>query len=60
MHILMSCFKESTEKRKTSFLNESVENADLNKAILNETMTAQEYCVKYDFVAPLKTCLSGI
>ena len=26
----MSYFKESTEKRKTSFLKESVENADLN------------------------------
>ena len=47
----MSCFKESTKKRKTSFLKEIVENADLYKAVLNKTMTTQEQCVKYDFVA---------
>ena len=49
-HILISCFKESTERRKTSFLKrqktsflkETVENADLYKAILNKTMTTQE------------------
>ena len=52
--ILMSCFKESTERRKTRFVKETVENADLHKAVLNKTMTTQEYCVKYDFAAPLK------
>ena len=31
-HILMSWFKESTERRKTSFLKETVENADLHEA----------------------------
>ena len=41
-HILMSWFKESTDRRKTSFLKETVENADLHKAVLNKTMTTQE------------------
>ena len=41
-HILMSWFKESTDRRKTSFLKETVENADLHKAVLNKTMTNQE------------------
>ena len=52
-HILMSWFKESAERRKTSFLQETVENADLNKAVLNKTMDTQEQCIKYNFVAPL-------
>ena len=51
--ILMSWFKESRERRKTSFLKETVENADLHKAVLKNTMTTQEMCAKYDFVAPL-------
>ena len=41
-HILMSWFKESTERQKTSFLKETVENANLHKAAWNKTMTAQE------------------
>ena len=53
-HILMSWFKESTERRTTSFLKETVENADLHKAVLNKTMTLQELCVKFVFVAPWK------
>ena len=32
---------------------EIVENADLYKPVLNEIITTQEYCVKYDFVTPL-------
>ena len=52
-HILMSCFKESTERQKTSFLKETVENADLHKAVLNKTTTLEQ-CIKYDFVVPLK------
>ena len=53
-HILMSSFKESTERqKKTSFLKETVENADLHKAVLNKTITTQEQSVKYSFVAPL-------
>ena len=40
-HILMSWFKESTEKKQTNFLKETVENADLHKAVLNKTMTIQ-------------------
>ena len=45
--ILMSWFKESTQRQKKT-------NADLHKALLNKTMTTQqEYCVYYDFVAPL-------
>ena len=50
-HILMSRFRESTGRRKTSFLKETVENADLHKAVLSKRMTPQELCVKYDFVA---------
>ena len=41
-HILMSWFKESTERRRTSFLKETVENGDLRKAVLKKTMTTQE------------------
>ena len=33
---------ESTERRKTSFPKEVVENADLHKPLLNKTMTTQE------------------
>ena len=40
-HILMSSYKESTERRKTSFLKETIENADLHKAALKKTMTTQ-------------------
>ena len=53
--ILMSWFKEKTERRKTNLLKETVENADLHKAVLNKTMTTQELCVIYDFVASLKS-----
>ena len=52
-YILMLWFKENTERGITSFLKETVENADLYKAVLKKTMTTQENCVKYDFVAPL-------
>ena len=41
-HIIMSWFKESTERRKLSFLKETVENVDLHKAVLNKAMTTQE------------------
>ena len=40
-HILMSWFKESTERQKRpSFLKETVENTDLHKAVLNKTMNS--------------------
>ena len=52
-HILIFWFKESTERRKTSFLKETVEYADLHKAVLKKTMTTQVQCIKYDFVTPL-------
>ena len=45
--------QKSTERPKTSFLKETLENADLHKAVLNKIMTAQGQCVKYNFVAPL-------
>ena len=32
-HVLMSCLKESTKRRKTSFLKETVENAGLHKTV---------------------------
>ena len=38
-HVLMSWFKESTERGKTTFLKETVENADLHKAVSKKTMT---------------------
>ena len=45
-HILMSWFKikniESTERRKTSFPKEIVENADLHKSVINKIMATQE------------------
>ena len=44
-HILMSWFKkkkvESTERRKSSCGKEIVENADLDKTILNKILTTQ-------------------
>ena len=48
-HLSMFWFKESTERRKTSFLKEIVENADLHKVVLNKTMTTQELFVRCDF-----------
>ena len=39
--VLMSLFKENAERRKTSFLKETVENADLHEAVLQKTMTTQ-------------------
>ena len=33
----MPWFKESIERRKTSFLKETEENADLRKAVSNKT-----------------------
>ena len=44
---------QNTERRKTSFLKEQVENVNLHKSILNKIMTTQEQCIKYNFVAPL-------
>ena len=41
-HILMSSFKESTERLITSFLKETVENADLHKVVLKKATTEQE------------------
>ena len=41
-HIPLPSFKESTERRKTSFLKETVENADLHKTILSKTIAKQE------------------
>ena len=59
-YILMSWFKtKNTERRKTSFPKETVENSDLHKAALNKTMTSREQCVKCDFVAPLISPASG-
>ena len=41
-HVLMSWFKESTERGKTTFLKETVENADLHKAVSKKTMTTEQ------------------
>ena len=45
---------ESTERRKTSFRKEIVENANLDKLVLNKIMSTQEQRVKYNFIAPLR------
>ena len=45
--------RKHRKTKKTSFLKETVEDVDLHKAILNKTMTTQQYCILYDFVAPL-------
>ena len=34
--------RKHRKTKKTSFLKETVENADLHKAVLNKTMTTQE------------------
>ena len=41
-HILMFFFQRKHRKRKPNFLKETVENADLHKAVLKKTMTIQE------------------
>ena len=56
----MFWLKEGTERWKTSFLKETVENSDLHKAALKKTMTTQEKCVKYHFVAPLTLSIGDI
>ena len=38
----MSWFQKSTERQKSSLLKETLENADLHKAVLNKTTTTQE------------------
>ena len=38
----MSWFKGSTERQKTSFLIETIENTDLHKAELNKIMATQD------------------
>ena len=48
---------KSTERQKTSFPKEQIENTDLYKFVLNKIMTTQEQCVKYNFVAPLRSDL---
>ena len=48
---------ESTDRRKTSFPKEIVENADLHKTALSKIIITQEKCVNYDFVAPLIVAL---
>ena len=65
--VLMSLFKtfdstKNTERPgiwKTSFLKQIVENTDLQKPISNKIMTTQKYCLKYDFVALLKSFLQN-
>ena len=58
-YILMYWFKtkntDSTERRKTNFPKEIVENADLHKSIVNKIMTTQEKWVDYDFIAPVRS-----
>ena len=50
---MIQSIKKAQKDKKTSFLKETVENADLHKPISKKTMATQEYCVKYDFVAPI-------
>ena len=48
--------QKAQKDQKTSFPKESVENADFYKPILNKIMTMHEWCVEYNFIAPLKLC----
>ena len=45
--------RQKAQNKKTSFLKELVENADLHKPVLNKIKTTKKYCEKYNFVAPL-------
>lgn len=44
---------KSTERQKTSFLKEYVDNRDLFKLVLNKIMTPHEKSVKGNFATPL-------
>ena len=44
---------KAQKDEKPSFPKEQIEITDLYKPILNKTMTTQEQCVVYNFVAPL-------
>lgn len=48
---------ERSKRRKTSFLNGWVENADLRKPTLKKIMTKEKLCVAYNSVSPLKKLL---
>ena len=37
--------KKAQKDKKTSFLKETVESADLHKAVINKTMATHKYCV---------------
>ena len=52
--------QKNTERQKTTFPKESVENADFFKHILNKIMTRHKKCVKYNFVAPVKFSMDFI
>ena len=45
--------KQKTQKYERLVLQKKVKNADLCKIVLNKIKTADEKCVKYNFVAPL-------
>ena len=53
MNFYIKWEQTGTEKWKTSFLKETVENADLHKTVLKKTISTQEKCVKCDFVRDL-------
>ena len=44
---------KSTERQKTSFLKEYVDNRDLFKLVLNKIMTPHEKSVKGNFATPI-------
>ena len=44
---------QNTERWKSMFLKEYVENADLSETLLNKTMITHEEFIKFNFIAPL-------
>ena len=53
MEISLNSEQAESTKTQEDKNKEQVENKDLYQPVLNKTMTTQQQCVKYYFVAPL-------
>ena len=51
---------ENAERQKTGLPKEQAENTDFSKPVLNKIMTTDQSCLRYNFVAPLKTIAYAI
>ena len=49
---------QKAQKGEKIIFQKKVENVDLRKPVLNKIMTTQDWCGKYDFVAPLTILIS--